>query len=143
MKSFFYSHTYFYAITLIVAKKTNNYRISFLYIRKLAKGIFFLNNSTPLFLASQVQSQSHFHICNFAHKRNVIVLSFYCTVYRDSVHAISFYRKRSLKEKRPIEFGFIRNKDPLNFSTIRNEKIKKALNFQETINYSICIKIFF
>ena len=49
------------------------------------------------------------------------------------IHAIPFYKKRSYK-KRPIDFRFVRNEDPLNFSTIRNEKIKKALFFQKLRN---------
>ena len=49
------------------------------------------------------------------------------------VHAIPFYKKRSYK-KRPIDFGFIRNEDPLNFSTIRNEKIEKPLFWQKVRN---------
>ena len=42
----------------------------------------------------------------------------------------TFYKKRSYEE-RPIKFGFIRNGDPLNFSTIRNETIKKPPFFQK------------
>ena len=39
-----------------------------------------------------------------------------------------------------IEFGFIRNKDPLNFSTVRKDEIKKALYFQKLIyDYFCCI----
>ena len=44
-----------------------------------------------------------------------------------ALHAFSFYKKRSYK-KRPIDFGFIRNGDPLNCSVIRN---KKALFFKK------------
>ena len=38
-----------------------------------------------------------------------------------------------------IEFGFIRNKDPLNFSTVRKDEIKKALYFQKLIYDYFCL----
>ena len=55
------------------------------------------------------------------------------------IHTIPFYKNCSYK-KQLIELGIIRNRNPLNFSTIRNNTIKKPTFFQKLRNNDVFLQ---